>query len=150
MVTAWFTAYLTCWYARMIYFWHCLEVSAISLYLDLFDGFLWNFAWLDDVDTLEDGRSMFLKLDFHWRFHDDFCWIVCEIAEFNAWMHLFASQETSSAESFQGDNKSHYLHVPSLLCCEKSRCHVCRGFVCFWFLLLADANNADRTLCKYL
>ena len=20
----------------------------------------------------------------------------------------------------------------------------------FWFLLLADANNADRTLCKYL
>ena len=39
-----------------------------------------------------------------------------------------------------------------LPCCvvEKSRCHVCRGFSCFGFLLLADANNADRTLCKYL
>ena len=35
--------------------------------------------------------------------------------------------------------------------CEKSRCHVCRWFpLCFGFLLLADANNADRTLCKYL
>ena len=66
-------------------------------------------------------------------------------------MHLFASQETSSAESFQGDNKSHItcMYLP---CCvvEKSRCHVCRGFACFGFLLLADANNADRTLCKYL
>ena len=46
---------------------------------------------------------------------------------------------------------SYTAYVPSsVLCCEKSRCHVCRGFVCFWFLLLADANNADRTLCKYL
>ena len=65
-------------------------------------------------------------------------------------MHLFASQETSSAESLQGDNKSHNIRT-FLVGCEKSRFHVCRGFRVFGILcLLADANTADRTLCKYL
>ena len=80
-----------------------------------------------------------------------FCWTEDEIAEFTACMHSFASQETSSTESFQGDKKSHITCMYPLCCVvEKSRCHVCRGFACFGFLLLADANTADRTLCKYL
>ena len=65
MVTAWFTAYLTCWYARMIYFVHDLEVSAISLYLDLFDGFLQTLHDWMILDAFGEDRSMFLKLDFH-------------------------------------------------------------------------------------
>ena len=65
MVTAWFTAYLTCWYARMIYFVHDLQVSAISLYLDLFDGFLQTLHDWMILDAFGEDRSMFLKLDFH-------------------------------------------------------------------------------------
>ena len=34
-------------------------------------------------------------------------------------MHLFASQETSSAESFQGDNKSHITCMYPLCCVVK-------------------------------
>ena len=115
----------------------------------VFGSFWWisaNFAWLDELNSLEDGRSMFLKLDFHWRFSWWFCWISCESVEFNAWIHLFASQETSSAESFQGDNKSHYLHVPSLLVVKRVastfvEVSLCFGVLCF----LADANTAVRT-----
>jgi len=44
VVTACFTAYMTCWFAWMMYFLHALDVSAISLYLELFDGFPFNLA----------------------------------------------------------------------------------------------------------
>ena len=57
--------------------------------------------------TFEEEPDMFLRSSLFSRFHGDFCWIDDEIAEFDACMHSFASQETSSAESFQGDNKSH-------------------------------------------
>ena len=65
MVTACFTAYLTCWFARMINFLHDLEVSAISLYLDLFDGFLQTLHDWMMWRLFGEDRSMFLKLDFH-------------------------------------------------------------------------------------
>ena len=57
-------------------------------------------------------------------FHDFtlFCWIEDKIAEFTACMHSFASQETSSTESFQGDKKSHITCMYPLCCVvEKSR-----------------------------
>ena len=101
-------------------------------------------------DDFAEEQDMFLRSSLF----DDFT-LFCWMDLVNLMHDAFTSpQGPAVVQSFQGNNNkllsTHYLHVPSLLCCEKSRCHVCRGFVCFWFLLLADANNADRTLCKYL
>ena len=147
-VTAVFTVYLNWGNAWTMHFVWLLDVSACGV---VFTNFCMTLHVLKSFWSIwKKNKTCFWgQVCFH-----DFtllCWIVGEIAEFVARMHSFASQETSSTESFQGDNKSHItcMYLP---CCvvEKSRCHVCRGFACFGFLLLADANNADRTLCKYL
>ena len=145
------TVYLVEGNAWTMHFLCDLDASAISVILDLMDGFLWNFAWLDDLNCLEDDRSMFLKLDFHWRFS---WWFLLDsdwVAEFNAWMHVFASQETSSAE-LPKVTTSYRTFVPSLLVVKRVAFTFVEFSVFSGFLLcfLADANYADRTLCKYL
>ena len=60
-----------------------------------------------------------------------------------------------AVQSFRSNSNkllsSLYLHVPSLLCCGKESLTRLSRFRLFWvFVLLADANTADRTLCKYL
>ena len=66
----------------------------------------------------------------------------------NAFIHI--SREPAIVQSFLRDNKSQYLHVSSVLVVKRVAVTFVEVSVCFWFLLLADANNADRTLCKYL
>ena len=66
-------------------------------------------------------------------------------------MHVI-SQEPAVVQSFLRNNKLHqHTYLPSP-CCGVKR--VADTFVevslVFGFLLLADANNADRTLCKCL
>ena len=66
----------------------------------------------------------------------------------NAFIHI--SREPAIVQSFLRDNKSQYLHVSSVLVVKRVAVTFVEVSLCFWFLLLADANNADRTLCKYL
>ena len=67
----------------------------------------------------------------------------------NAFIHI--SREPATVQSFLRDNKSHYLHVPSLLVVKRvASTFVEVSCVLGFLVLLADANNADRTLCKYL
>ena len=66
----------------------------------------------------------------------------------NAFIHI--SREPAIVQSFLRDNKSQYLHVSSVLVVKRVAVTFVEVSLCFWFLLLADANSADRTLCKYL
>ena len=126
-----------------------------SFYNFILFGFIWwisaSFAWLDDVTTFGQDRSMFLKLVFHRRFS---WWFVlenvwwCRIWCMNAFIHI--SREPAIVQSFLRDNKSQYLHVSSVLVVKRVAVTFVEVSLCFGFLLLADANNADRTLCKYL
>ena len=63
----------------------------------------------------------------------------------------YLSRGSATVQSFLRNNKLHQ-HTSILLCCGVKRVAVTFVEVScvFWFLLLADANNADRTLCKYL
>ena len=66
----------------------------------------------------------------------------------NASIHI--SREPAIVQSFLRDNKSHYLHVSSVLVVKRVAFMFVEVSLCFGFCFLADANNADRTLCKYL
>ena len=71
------------------------------------------------------------------------CWI--DLVNFTAWLHVFTSQDPATVQSFLRNNKLHST-LTSLVGCEKSRFHVCRGFLVFWVVcFLADANTAVRT-----
>ena len=104
------------------------------LHVELFlQTFAWPcMSWRVFWSIWRRTRHVF-EVKFVFTISRGFCWIDDEIAEFTACMHSFASQETSSTESFQGDKKSHTTCMYPLCCVvEKSRWHVCRGFACFW------------------
>ena len=82
-----------------------------SVYNFILFGFIWwisaSFAWLADVTTFGQDRSMFLKWVFHQRFS---WWFVlenvwwCRIWCMNAFIHI--SREPAIVQSFLRDNKS--------------------------------------------
>ena len=147
-VTAVFTAYLNWGNAWTMHFVWLLDVSACGV---VFTNFCTTLHVLKSFWSIWRRTRHVFEVKFVFTISRCFCWIDDEIAEITACMHSFASQETSSTESFQGDKKSQTTCMYPLCCVvEKSRWHVCRGFACFGFLLPADANTADRTLCKYL
>ena len=91
----------------------------------------WGQVWFDDF-------TLFL-LDWSWC--DEF---GCACF---AW---FISQDTQHLCRASYVTTSYIAHVSSLVVVKRVAVTFVEVSVCFGFLLLADANNADRTLCKYL
>ena len=83
-------------------------------------------------------------------FHDEFCWIEVDVMNLLHVCMIHLSRKPAVVQSFLRNNKLHQHTYPA--CCGVKR--VADTFVevslVFGFLLLADANTADRTLCKYL
>ena len=82
-------------------------------------------------------------------FHDEFCWIEVDVMNLLHVCMIHLSRKPAVVQSFLRNNKLHQHTYPP---CGVKR--VADTFVevslVFGFLLLADANTADRTLCKYL
>ena len=147
MMTTVFTAYLNEGNARMMHFLLCLVASAI-----------WNFR-LDFSETLHDW--MILHFGW-WPVHVFEVWFPLEVFKmiltcWKIWVNscmnacCFSSRKPAVVQSFLRNNKLHNNRT-FLVGCEKSRFHVVEFSVFSGFALcfVADANYADRTLCKYL
>ena len=98
-------------------------------------------AWINRNIKLPFFHSSFLRFHWIWIFLMDFCKTLHDWMSWTVWkttgLHKFASQETSSAESFQSDNKSHNIRT----FWKESLPRLSR-FPCFRVLcLLADANR---------
>ena len=111
-------------------------------------GFQWNFACLDDLWTLSDGRDMFLRFDFQLKFFKKIL-PVWRLDWSHAWMHVVSQDQQVHGASYV--TTCYYrIHTFLVVLWKRVAVTFVEVSLVFGFLLLADANTADRTLCKYL
>ena len=147
-----FSWFLAWWYLRMTLLW-CILISS------WWQSYCFAVFWSGNIYNRTDfwpqrcfvRRLCFDNLYFNFEDFMMFSLLDCGwVGEFIAWMHVSLLKKPAVVQSFLRNNKLHNIRT-FLVGCEKSRFHVCRGFRVFGILcLLADANTADRTLCKYL